>query len=99
LLEEFATSVFNVDGQLSEKPGPGSPTGDNDGDSFSIKNYPRFTRTPQDESDDRSVDKGVDEWKEGFTVTEGEQTVSATFFEDPPEDDPTEERAFLSELV
>lgn len=88
LLEEFATSVFNVDGQLS-KPGPGSPTGDDDCDYLSIKNYPLFTRVRKD--------KRASPW----ISMEERQRVSETFFDDPPQDDPasSEENAFLSEFV
>jgi hypothetical protein len=45
LLEAFATAVFNHDGQL-EKPDPGSSQGAGC-DCQSIKNYPPFTREPQ----------------------------------------------------
>lgn len=49
LVEAFATTLFNADGQLS-KPGPGSSNGDGDDESLSIKNYPPFTRTPRRQS-------------------------------------------------
>jgi len=45
LLEAFATVVFNHDGQL-QKPDPSSSQGDNC-DCQSIKNYPAFTRQPE----------------------------------------------------
>ncbi|HEV7893863.1 MAG TPA: clostripain-related cysteine peptidase [Pyrinomonadaceae bacterium] len=84
LLETFATTLFNVDGQLS-KPGPGSSNGDGDDDTLSIKNYPPFTRTPR---------RG-----RGLTSV-GTQGVSQNFLASIPDDDQDsqEEEPFLSEF-